>query len=302
MNFVVIVCAVLLNIILGRLFLPYARGIVGIHIAASKYFAKKPYKKSVAWGTVFTFIGIISIWIIIDHMIMLLEYQSKIYGYILYGLTCFFCLGTGQLLGILRKCADNTDNRPFLKQLFEIMLIPELKKLADVSYKKAFTVATARIIAEKIIVPSVIMLFFGAGATVAYAFVNTLAWSDNHIEISAHGFAKSAVTVNRYISWIGYVILSLILWAFKWVFGMRFENKTGKYRERAAMQLFEFSKGNQLTKKYVKHVMRLVYGCTLVVFLMLIAVYIFIVTTLAALGLDEYWDFWNGAGIKRNWL
>ena len=65
------------------------------------------------------------------------------------------------------------------------------------------------------------------------------------------------------------------------------------------MQIAALANDEKLTDNYVKTLNVTVYMCAVLLLLLLISVYVFIQTALAALGLDEYWDFWNGSNINN---
>ena len=299
MNFWVMISALMLNMLTGWLFRPYTGWITRIHVSAARSLAAKKYKTSVMCGRIVAIAGLVLIWIAVDYTIMLLEYQSKIYSYIIYGLIVYFCTGCGQVAGIIRKFKGNTGNDSFIRQLLGYMLVPNAEKLDKNRFKKDFTNASVRLIAERIIMPFIILMFLGAGAVTAYAFINHFAHSDSHDDVESHGYALTAIKLNNVISWLGYAVLSLLLWAIKWVFGMKFSFKNVKFRQRCAMQIAALANDEKLTDNYVKTLNANTYMCAVLLLLLLISVYVFIQTALAALGLDEYWDFWNGSNINN---
>ena len=299
MNFWVIVCALALNIATGWLFKPYTVWITRLYAKTAKHFSLKKYKTGVVCGGILSVAGIAVIWFVVDHVVMLLQYQSEIYLYITYGLVIYFCTGCGQTAGIIRKFAGNTGNTLFVRQLFGYMLVKDSDKAENVKFKRIFSGAVSKLIVEKIVMPFLLIMIFGAGATAAYAFISHFANADNHEEMTVHGYAAVATTINKYASLPGYAILSMLLWAIKWVLNMKFSVKKLKFAERCGKQLYSFENGGSLTDSFVKKTAVAVYACTVIMLLLLVSVYIFVQAALAALGLDEYWDFWSGKNIKK---
>lgn len=299
MNFWVIICTLTLNIATGWLFKPYTTWITHLHARLAQRLSVKKYKTVVRCGGAIAIICAIFIWFIVDHLIMLSEYQSEVYSYIAYGIVIYFCTCCGQITGIIRKFSGNTKNTVFVRQLFGYMLVPEASKAESNKFKKLFVQATVRLIAEKILMPFMLLLIFGAGATVAYSFINHFARSDNSEEMTSHGYASTAIFLNRIISAPGYAVLSLLLWAVKWILNMKFCFKGYKIHERCEKQLSAFESSPMLTEHFIKSTGAVVYACTVMMLLILISVYIFVQAALAAFGLDEYWDFWSGKNINN---
>lgn len=299
MNFWVVICALALNIATGWLFKPYALWITRLHTSLAQRLSVKKYKTFVRYGGAIAIACAIFIWFIVDYLIMLLEYQSEVYSYIAYGVVIYFCTCCGQITGILRKFSGNTKNTVFIRQLFGYMLVPDATKAESNRFKKLFSQATVRLVAEKIIMPFMLLLIFGAGATAAYSFINHFAISDNSEKMTLHGYASTAVSINKIISTPGYAVLSLLLWAVKWILNMKFCFKGYKLRERCEKQLSAFENSPMLTERFIRSTGAIVYACTVMMLLILIALYIFVQAAFAAFGLDEYWDFWSGKNINK---
>lgn len=299
MNFWVVICALALNIATGWLFKPYALWITRLHTGLAQRLSAKKYKTVVRYGGTIAIACAIFIWFIVDYLIMLLEYQSEVYSYIAYGVVIYFCTCCGQITGIIRKFSGNTKNTVFIRQLFGYMLVPDAAKAESNRFKKLFSQATVRLVAEKIVMPFMLLLVFGAGATAAYSFINHFASSDNSEEMTLHGYAATAVSLNKIISAPGYAMLSLLLWAVKWILNMKFCFKGYKLHERCEKQLSAFESSPMLTERFIRSTGAIVYACTVMMLLILISLYIFVQAAFAAFGLDEYWDFWSGKNINK---
>ena len=152
------------------------------------------------------------------------------------------------------------------------MLVKDSGKAENVKFKRMFSGAVSKLIAEKIVMPFLLIMIFGAGATAAYAFISHFANADNHEEMTVHGYAAVATTINKYASLPGYAILSMLLWAIKWVLNMKFSVKKLKFAERCGKQLYSFENGGSLTDSFVKKTAVAVYACTAIMFLLLLIV------------------------------
>ncbi len=295
MNIWVVLIALGLNILAGRVFRPYSSVIINLSAEFSRKTAKWRYKKIVMLSTVIIALIAVIIWVAVDCAILFLQYNSKIYAYMCNTAAIFLCLGCGQFSALTSKIAKNEGNDVYVKQLFSYLLIKDAERLDRKNYKKAFNEATVRYIAERIVAPAVIMLVLGAGALLAYTFINTVARCDDAEDVETHGFAVGAIKINRAFSWCGYVMLTLFLWAAKWVCGIKksFKN-VNDLAKRCEAQLECFDADVKFTKKTAKTANAAMYVITAATLLVVIAFYIFIQAVFATLGLDEYWDFWNG--------
>ena len=300
MYFIVIVGALLLNMIVGRLFSPFPGFIVNAHISAANSFSKYRYRTSRFWGAVITIILFVIIWAAVQLALLFLQAQSVIYAYIIYGLSVFAFVQCGQLCGKVRKLKGELENEVYVREIFSSLLARDAKLLDRQNIKKIFSATVTKIVAERIITSALLLLILGPGASAAYIFLNTLANSDDSERIKSHGFADFAIKLNNIISYPGYLILSLVFWCIKWVTGLKYEKKTEKIKLRPAAQLSEFSSSRELEDDFIGRTEILIYASTVLFALIVAACYVFIEAAFAAIGLDEYWNFWNGKNIGKN--
>ncbi len=294
MDFLIIAGALLFNILTARVFMPYTLWITKAHCGVSGSLFKKRYKTVARWGVFVAVFGALLIWTAVDTASMFLQVLSPVYNYILTALIVYFFISCGQITGIFKKMKRNLHNEVYMKQLFGYLLVKDSEKLDDAKYQKAFTEVTARLIAEKIVMPALLLFILGNGAVLAYAFINGMAYSDNYTELKAHGYADFAIKLNRALSLPGYFVLSGLLWAVKWIFNLKFKVKSEGFRERCIKQIAGFSSTDRFDRNCIRSARALVYSCTLLLLPIVFSIYIFIQTVLAAIELDMYWDFWNG--------
>ncbi len=299
MYFIVVIGALLLNLLAGRLFSPYCGWIVSSHVSMANKFSDRKFKTVRLWGAVISVLMFVIVWTAVELAFLFLQVQSEVYAYIIYGLSVFGFIQCGQLIGRMKKLYGNLENAVYLKQIFASLLVKDGASLNNQSYKKAFTATVSRIFAERIITTSILLLILGPGAAAGYIFLNTFANSDHSEKLISHGFFDVAIRINGIISFPGYAVLSLIMWCIKWVTGRKFEKKTCRIRTRPAAQLFEFSESKSLDDSMISAVIKVIYFGTILLGLMLTAGYIFVESVFAALGLDEYWNFWNGKNIDK---
>ncbi len=299
MELLIIAGALLLNILTARLFKPYPQWVVRSHAGAANYFAGKKYRTCVRMGGVAAILTAGLIWAVVDIGGRLLSEQSDIYGYIITGITVYFGIACGQTAGILTKYIKHHQNGVYTRQLLGYLLAENSEHLENNRLRKVFTSTLVRVMAERIVMPAILYFILGNGSVWAYLFINTFAWSDNHTEIKAHGYQAIAIKLNRIISAPGYAALSLLLWIVKWIFGLRFSFKDGTFKSRCLKQTDKLCGSDNDDENYIRGMRVTVYACCVLMLPLLLSVYMFIQTTMAAIGLDAYWDFWSGKNIGK---
>ena len=144
MNIWVVLIALGLNLLVGRVFRPYSSVIINLSAEFSQKTAKWRYKKIVTLSTVIIVVISIAIWAAVDCAILFLQYNSKIYAYICNTAAIFLCLGCGQFSALTSKIAKNTDNDVYIKQLFSYLLINDAVKLDRIDDIKHWFTESAR--------------------------------------------------------------------------------------------------------------------------------------------------------------
>lgn len=293
MDFVVIFAAMVANVITARIFKPYTHWVVAFFNWISECFEKKPYKKVYRFGTVFTVTVTAVILISVDLITAALFDKSYVYRYIVYGLIVYFTVCIGQVTNILSKLSKNLHDKDYVSVLTEEFLIADRKGTDDANSKKLFTEAFARVLAEKIIMPLLLIMILGPSIALAYAFVNTLARSDLHSDVKSHGFADFAVRLNDLVSIPAYAVTSFALFVANWVCGINMSCKKMRFVSKCQTRLYAFENTKKLSPMYIKTLKWLTFGVAFVVAFAVLCAYIFVQAVFAGMGLDDYIDYWN---------
>ena len=292
MEFIVIFLSLMVNLVLGGLFRPYTKWVNDIICSISNSTAKKPYKKVKRFGGAVVWIGLALIWVVVELVYSTLVEHSSAYGYAIYAFVVFFCIGVGQTVHLLIKMSKNTENTVFFGELCERLQI-DISKVDPQSQKRVINSAIAKIFAEKIIAPLVLIFYVGPGATLAYSFVNVIASADSSPNMKTHGFADVAVKLNGVVTKPVYWLSSVILKIANWVHGIKVDAKGIKSRGCAERRFLAVDKQHLYTKRYFKIASLYIIIMTVVTFFALLSCYIFVEAVFAGLGLDEYLDYWN---------
>lgn len=293
MDFIIIFAAMAANVITARIFKPYTHWIIAIFNDISEYFGKKTYKKASRIGAFITIVSAVLIWLTSDLLIAALSSGSYIYRYIIYALTVYFTVCIGQTVGVLSELSKNVSNAEHTESLMKEFFVTGFKKRDEMNQKRLIVRALARVLAEKIVMPLLLIVIFGPPVTLVYAFVNTLARSDMSENVKRHGFADLAVKLNNIVSVPAYEVLSLALFAANWVLSVKSDCKGLKLYEKCEKRLLSFDKDRALTKTYVTILKSIIIGMAFVLFIALLCAYIFVQAVFAGMGLDDYIDNWN---------
>lgn len=293
MDFIIIFAAMIVNLITARIFKPYTHWAVAFFNWISECLEKKPYKKIFRLGTFFTITVTVVILISVDLVTAALFDKSYVYRYIVYGLTVYFTVCTGQVVNILSKLSKNLNNEDYVLLLAEEFLIAEWQCTDDVNSKRIFVRAFSRILAEKIIMPLLLVMILGPGVALAYAFVNTLARSDLHSNVKTHGFADFAIKLNDFVSMPAYMVTAFALFVANWVFGIKIGCKKMRFVSKCEARLSAFEKSKSLSLIYIKKLKWLTIGIAFVVAFAVLCAYIFVQAVFAGMGLSDYIDYWN---------
>ena len=292
MEFIVIFLSLAVNLVLGGLFRPYTKWVNDIVCSISNSMAKKPYKKAKRIGGAVVWIGLALIWVVVELVYSTLVEHSSAYGYAIYAFVVFFCISAGQTVHLLVKMSNNTENTVFFGELCERLQV-DISKVDPQSQKRVINSAIAKIFAERIIAPLVLIFYVGPGATLAYSFVNAIASADSSFVMKTHGFADVAVKLNNAVTMPAYWLSAVILKIANWVQGIKIDTKGIKSRGSAERRFLAVDKQNNPTKRYFKIISLYIIITTAVTFFALLSCYIFVEAVFAGLGLDEYLDYWN---------
>lgn len=293
MNFIIIFSAMIANVITAKIFKPYTHWQVTFFTRIAEYFEKKTYKKAFRFGTAFTLVATVLIWVSVDLLAAALFDKSYIYRYIVYGLTVYFTVCVGQVMGILSKISGNFSDEDYVFVLTEEFLIPDWNGTKAINAKKVFVKAFARILAEKIIMPLLLIMIFGPSVTLAYAFLNTLARSDLSQAVKSHGFADFAIRLNNLVSLPAYMVTSFALFVANWVFNVKIGCKKMRFVSKCETRLSAFENDKNLSSAYIKTLKTLTCGIAFTFAFAVLCAYIFMQAAFAGMGLDDYIDYWN---------
>lgn len=293
MDFIVIFAAMAANVITARIFKPYTNWIVSLFNELSEFFGKKTYKKASRFGVIFAIAVIVIILAGVEIATSALYTKSYVYRYIIYAVTVYFTVCVGQIVGMMSKLSKNLSDADYCEQLMKELFIAGVKKQDDTNRTKFFVKGFARVLAEKTVMPLLLIVVFGPAVTLAYAFINTMARSDLNENVKKHGFADFAIKLNNIVSIPAYIMLSFALFIANWVFSIKSARKKMKFVDKCEYRLLLFGKSDKLTKAYVNTLKWLTVGMVFVILLALLCVYIFVQAVVAGMGLDDYIDYWN---------
>ncbi len=292
MDFIFIFLVLIANILTARLFLPYTMWMVRFLAARSNDLARKKYSVVAKWGRAVTVVAVVLIWVGVEWLDGVASKQSSFYSYLITALTVYFCVGVGQVTAILSKLYKNTENDTYTRQLWSYLLIPCVDKVDHTNSSKIVTGALVRLIAERVMMPLLLVYTLGEGAALAYVFVNTFARSDGHESIKAHGFADFAIKVNNFVSQPGYWVMNAVLVVFCWFLGVKRSYKGAKITEKCTARVSVITDWI-INPAYYRRISLLLPWMAVLAALAFTSVYIFIQAVLAVAGLGEYIDFWE---------
>lgn len=293
MDFIIIFAAMIANVITAKIFKPYTHWAVAFFNWISECFEKKPYKKVFRLGTFFTIMVTAILLISVDLATAALFDKSYVYRYIVYGFTVYFTVCVGQVTNILSKLSKNLHNEDYVSVLMGEFLISDWKDTGDVNSKKIFVRAFSRVLAEKIIMPLLLIMILGPGVTLAYSFVNTLARSDFHQNVKTHGFADFAIKLNDFVSIPAYMVTAFALFVANWVLGIKIGCKIFRFVSKCETRLSAFENSKNLSPMYIKMLKWLTPGIAFLVAFAVLCAYIFAQAVFAGIGLGDYIDYWN---------
>ncbi len=292
MDFVIFFAILLVNVLTAKFFKPYSQLFVGMFKDISILMSKKKYTTMKRVGNLLTVVGATAIWLTLGLITPYVTESFVIYGYIIYGLTIYFCVGAGQIIGLLRKLANNFNNEVFAEELYGRLMIKDFSAMNDKQRSKAVISALARVVSEKIINPVLYVLILGPGAAWAYKWINTVAISDNHPDVRLHGFADGAIFINKILSVPGYFAASVLLRLALWVFGIKINCKGLPFMQKCE-RAFQCLTDGEPDSLFYKRAAAVISVTVLVGAVAAVCTYIFVQAAWAGIGLGEYWNFWN---------
>ena len=243
-------------------------------------------------GGIWCVLGMVILWLACEGALAFLSDYSLYYARGAALLIFVFTLGIGPLTGLYGKIKKGFENEVFLRDRLSLLLNDGLSCEKN-RFQKLFYAGTVRYTAERVIAPLLIGAYLGADFLLAYAFLNSFAASDLSPECQGHGYASVALILNKIVTAPAYWLLFLVLRVYLWICQRKAPKAQGTFAQRCGA-LIQAAPKTSFSAEGMKGARWTLAAVVVLTLLLAAALYLFVNALLAAAGLDQYWNFWNG--------
>ncbi|MBE5816298.1 MAG: hypothetical protein E7315_01075 [Clostridiales bacterium] len=225
-----------LNLIFGFLLKPFFALPRDIAVKASLRFEKKStYSSLVYKGAFITLFVCIAAFLMCEILsIYVVKSQYKIVYRVFFIICGCFFSKAGQLMGALKKIRKgiihNSDG--YIIRCIDELLIPNTDKIVPSNYYSVISGAVVKICGEFIITPVIIGMLcpekYVFSLLAVYLILALRGIYVNDRRILTHGYLVFAGRLTAILSYPAYLMLNIIILAFKWVMGIKADKSKEK--------------------------------------------------------------------------